>query len=185
MIAAGTAHAAFVAGDICRLALAAIFFQSAWQALRDPATHAQAIAGYRLLPNYAVTLASRMLPALNATAAALLIAPPTSQAGARLGAALITVFTAAIFINLRRGRLNIECGCGGAHGQRISAGLVMRNLTLLGLVTVAFHTPARGRLDAATFIGIAGGAGGVVALYFTASQLLANSAIMRAVGMRA
>ena len=178
-------QAAFLAGGICRLAVAGILAHSAWQALRDPGAHTQAVAGYRLLPHFAVAPASFVLPVLNGLAALLLVAPARSQTGALLGAVLIGLFTAAIFINLSRGRLHIECGCGGAQGQRISTGLLVRNLMLLAPLAVGYLAPVAGALDAATVIGVAGGAGGVAALYFTASQLLANNAALHAGGTRA
>jgi hypothetical protein len=184
-MAAELAQAGFLLGGVCRVGMAAIFAQSAWHALRAPSLHEAAVAGYDLLPHWAVPAAARGLPLLSAAAAVLLLWPVSAMTGSVLGLALLTVFTAAIAINLRRGRIEIDCGCGGAAGQMISPGLVARNLLLLCVLGTALALPVSGGLDAASVTVLLGGGGGIAALYFTASQLLANAAALRAGDARA
>ncbi len=172
----------FLVGAMCRIGLAVILAQSAWHALRDVPAHAAALAGYRLLPPALVPAAAWVLPLLTVAAALLLIVPEDSAAGAALGAALMLLFTGAIWINLRRGRLHIDCGCGGAQGQHISAGLVVRNVVLLAALAVASVASSHGTHDAAAVVCMAGGAASLGALYFTANQLIANRAAFRAAG---
>ncbi len=185
MSAFDSTQAAFLLGALCRFGLAVIFAHSSWHALREMPAFEAAVSGYRLLPPRAAPIAARTLPALNLAAATLVILPATSAAGARLGAALLGLFAGAMFVNLRRGRAHIECGCGGAQNQHISSGLVCRNLALLTLLLATTAAPAQLAVNAADLICILGGAAGLVALYFTASQLLANSASFRAAGERA
>jgi len=173
---------AFVLGGVARLAMAVIFAQAAWHALRDVGAHAGSVAGYRLLPHWAVMAAAWALPLLSLVAAVLLVVPVAAHAGAVLGLALMGVFTAAIAVNLRRGRVHIDCGCGGAHGQRISGAVVVRNLLLLVLLGVAAGFPAVGVLDGVTLVGVGGGGLALAALYFASSQLLANHAAFSAAG---
>ncbi len=180
MSAADFAQTAFLTGAICRLGMALILAQSAWHALRDVPAHAAALAGYRLLPASLVPMAAWVLPILTLAAALLLIVPASAAAGAALGAALILLFTGAIWINLRRGRLHIDCGCGGAQGQHISTGLVVRNIVILVVLACAFALPSSGALDSASLICMTGGAASFGALYFTANQLIANRAAFRA-----
>jgi hypothetical protein len=182
MSAADVAQAAFLVGAICRIGMAAILAQSAWHGLRDVPAHAAALAGYRLLPASLVPVAAWVLPILTLAAALLLIVPASAAAGAALGAALMLLFTGAIWINLRRGRMHIDCGCGGAQGQHISRSLVVRNIVLLAVLASAFASPATGALDGASLICMAGGAASFSALYFTANQLIANRAAFRAAG---
>ena len=171
-------QAAFMVGGVARLALAAIFSLSAAAALRDGPAHAAIVEQYRLLPPWAVPAAARGLPALSLAAALLLLLPATVGAGALLGEALLAAFTTAIGINLARGREHIDCGCGGAGGQSLSAGRVVRNLLLMALLAAALAAPARGRIDWGAVTGILGGGCGLVAIYFAASQLLANRRLL-------
>ena len=177
--------AAFLIAATCRLGLAAILAQSAWHALRDLPRHAAALAGYKLVPLPLLPAAAIALPLLTASAAALLPWPATAHTGAALAIALMALFTAAIAINLRRGRTDIDCGCGGAEGHHISPGLVIRNLTLIALLAEPLIAPATGAVDPMTVLTELGGAAGIVALYFTSTQLLANQAAMRAATARA
>jgi hypothetical protein len=179
------AEAALMYGAMCRLGIAAILAQSAWHALSDPSRHAAAISGYRLLPYRAVPAAAWAFPLLSLSAAALLPWSATAASGLVLAISLITAFTVAIAINLRRGRIHIDCGCGGADGQRISRGLVLRNLVLLAMLTTSLLAPAPHATDPFTVaVELAGGAA-IAALYFAASQLLANHAAIRAEMARA
>ncbi len=168
-------EAAILVAALCRLALAVIFGQSAWHALRDPERYQAALAGYDLVPRRAAPIAARFVPLLCLAAALLLPWPPTAQAGAALGVALLALFTAAIAINLHRGRRHIDCGCGGAEGQHISRGLVVRNLVLLSLLAASLIPPASGFTDPFALTVMLGGAAGLAALYFAATQLLANN----------
>lgn len=173
---------AFVLGGVARLAMAVIFAQAAWHALRDVGAHAGSVAGYRLLPHWAVMAAAWALPLLSVAAALLLVVPVAAHAGAVLGLALMGVFTAAMAVNVQRGRVHIDCGCGGAQGQRISGAVVVRNLLLLALLGVAVRFPAVGVLDGVALVGVAGGGLALAALYFAGSQLLANRAAFQHAG---
>ena len=179
-MASDLAQAGFLLGGMGRLGMAAIFAQSAWHALRDPALHEAAVAGYDLLPQWAVPAAAWGLPLLSIVTAVLLPWPAMAPAASALGMALLALFTAAIVINLRRGRVAIDCGCGGVQGQLISPALVARNATLLAVLGLAILTPVSGTVDSAALIALLGGGAGIAALYFTASQLLAIQAAIRA-----
>ena len=56
-------------------------------------------------------------------------------------AALFAAYTGAIAINLQRGRIHIDCGCGMARlagrDQQLSWGLVVRNTLLMAAALVA------------------------------------------------
>jgi Methylamine utilisation protein MauE len=171
---------ALLIGAICRLGMAAIFAQSAWHALRDLPRHEAAVAGYKLLPSPAVPIAAIVLPLLTASAALLLPWPATAHAASALGIALMALFTASIAINLHRGRTNIDCGCGGAEGPHISQGLIIRNAALIALLAVSLIAQASSIADPMALVAELGGAAGIAALYFASTQLLANSAAMRA-----
>jgi len=174
-----------VLGAMGRLAMAAILAQSAWHARKNPSRHAAAVAGYKLLPYRAIPAAAWAFPLLSFAAALLLPWHETARAGLMLAMMLISLFTVAIAINLRRGRLHIDCGCGGAEGQHISRGLVIRNLVLLAMLAASLPAPVSHAIEMAPFIVALGGAGGIAALYFATTQLLANDATFRAGAARA
>ena len=173
-------EAAYLIGATSRLGIAMILGQSAWHALRDRPRQEAALAGYKLLPLAVVPITSIVLPLLTGAASALLMWPATAHAGAALGLELMALFTTAIAINLRRGRTHIDCGCGGAEGQHISPGLVVRNIVLMALLTASLIAPSSGAADPMAVLAQLGGAAGIAALYFVATQLLANEAAMRA-----
>ena len=98
-------------------------------------------------------------------------------------AALLASYTVAIGVNLLRGRDYIDCGCsfsssGSAStlnsAQQISAGLVLRNMSLVGLALVATlpsSTRELGSIDI-TFVALAFASS--VLLYGAFNQLLIN-----------
>jgi hypothetical protein len=173
-VAANVGQSAFMAGGVARLTLSAIFAGSALDALRDRDLHAAVVAQYRLLPAWLVSPAALALPLLSLAAALLLLPAAAAWLGAGLGFGLLLVFTLAIGVNLARGLRDIDCGCGGAVGQRLSGGLLLRNLALIALSLVALWAPSRGVVEPASVTGIVGGGAALVAMYFAANQLFVN-----------
>lgn len=68
---------------------------------------------------------------------------------------LFAVFTAAVVVNLRRGRFT-DCGCNGFHkGQRIGWHLVSRNVGLMGLALLTVPAGMGGLAGVSLFAGSA------------------------------
>ncbi len=170
-----TATAAAMAGEIVRFSIACIFEQAAAHAMRNPDHYAAILEDYRIATPGWSRLAARVLPWAQCAAGALLIMPVQRSLGPMLGLLLMALFTAAIAINVRRGRLHIDCGCGGAEGQRLSSALVARNLILCGMLGFALVAPPPHGINAAFVIGVIGASAFLVILYFAANQMLANS----------
>jgi hypothetical protein len=101
-----------------------------------------------------------------------------------LGLGLLALFTGAVAINVARGRVAIDCGCGGANGQKISRALVVRNLIMMLGVTLVWAAPNWGFVDAATAIGIVGFSVTLTVLYFAANQLMTNVQASHTFGAR-
>jgi hypothetical protein len=159
-------------GGLLRLAFSLILASAAAHAARDLPGFAAIVANYRLAPLWASRAVAWALPPLQLLAAVLLLVWP--PAGCSLALALLALFTAAIAINVARGRTAIECGCGGAAGQLLSPALVLRNLVLVLLLAVAAAAPPAAPHDAASLVGMAGAAGFLVVTYFAAGQMIAN-----------
>ena len=106
------------------------------------------VDGYRLLPGTLIKPASLVVVGLEmaAVAGALFSLPWLEY----LPAAMLTLYAAAMGINLSRGRTDIDCGCGGTP-MPLSLALVLRNLVLAasffwaagtgGILTLAVSQP--------------------------------------------
>ncbi|MCG3190072.1 MAG: hypothetical protein LKCHEGNO_02673 [Burkholderiaceae bacterium] len=151
----------------------AVLLIGAAEKLREPETWRDALDNYRLLPSAAVGAFARTLPLLEIAAGVLLLPLATRQAGALLALALLAVFTAAIAINLARGRDRIDCGCGGAHTP-LGTGVVLRNVALM-LLVVAAAAPLHGR--ATVWLDFV--AAGFATLFLLGLYFLANSMLGR------
>jgi hypothetical protein len=180
-----TTQAAFLLAWPARGAMALILAQSVWHALRDPVAHAGTVTAYRLAPDWAVVALAWCLPILSGVAASLLLLPATAHFGAMLAITLMLVFTLGIGINLYRGRVHIDCGCGSGTVQRISAALVVRNIVLLAVLAWTVLAPANGSADAPEIAVITLSAIALAAFYFAANQLLVNRTHIRAAGFTA
>jgi hypothetical protein len=164
----------FMLSATVRLAVAVIFALAAVQSLRNAAEFTGIVEQYRIAPRWLVSAAARLLPPLELAAAAALLVPVTSHAGGVLGLCLTTLFTGAIAVNLARGRTFIDCGCGGASGQRLSGGLVLRNLTLMAGLVMVVVAPPTGPVDGWTAISVTGASLTLIVTYFAANQLMTN-----------
>lgn len=126
------------------------------------------IANYRLLPAGLVAPAAKILPIAEIGIGGALIAG-IAPLPAMMAILLLTLFGVAMAINIRRGRTQIDCGCGRPQLRHpIGWPLVARNAVLaLLLVPRLWPAPSLGAIDIGT--AIVGG----VALYL--AYLLCNS----------
>jgi hypothetical protein len=97
------------------------------------------VANYRLLPGRLAASAAWMIVGLECLAALSLLTGAWLAAGAALAIALLGGFALAMGINLARGRREIDCGCfQSGLRQRLSAGLVARNLLIAAMLAPLF-----------------------------------------------
>ena len=155
---------------------ALLFAAAAAQKLRAPAHFAEVFAAYRLLPAATARLAV-LVPLLESLVAGGLLVAATRRGAAGVGALLLATYAAAIAINLRRGRLELACGCGGANERRpIAPWMVVRNLLLAGALLLLV-LPWRSRpWSAADAVTIAGGIAVAALLYASLDRLLSRIA---------
>jgi len=151
----------------------AVLLIGAVDKLREPELWRDAVENYRLLPGAAVPAFARTLPLLEIGAGVLLLPLATRPAGALLALALLAMFTAAIAINLARGRDRIDCGCGG-DGTPLGTAVVLRNVALM-LLAVAAAAPLRGR--ATVWLDFV--AAGLATVFLLGLYFLANSMLGR------
>ena len=162
------------------LCLALIFANAVYHKLRAPLEFVGIVRQYELLPRRwptrlierASTAGAYTIITLELAAiAGLLFLPAT---GLWLAGALLTAYTAAVVVNVLRGRRHIDCGCGG-EPTPLSWALVVRNAALLCALSATIGGPS----DAAvTWLGWAFATGAAVltlATYVAFNQLLANA----------
>jgi hypothetical protein len=152
-----------------------VLLVGASQKLRQWQTFRAALANYRLLPDALVAPAALCLPALEMIAGIALLADPFRAAGSALSVAVLLAVTGAVAINLSRGRVDIDCGCGGPEGrQRLSWALVARNAALVLAAAVGAQEGAARDLHWIDYGTIAFGTIALYGLYACTNQLLAN-----------
>jgi hypothetical protein len=162
---------------LLRGGLAALLAAAALHKLRDLHAFRVALGDYRLVPWALTGAVAPALVAAEGTAAALLLSPAARPWGFAAAAALLALYSAAIAVNLARGRRDIDCGCfGPALRTGLSGGLLARNALLLaaagaGLAPVAARP--LGPLDAVT---IGAGLAFLALAHAAALRLLAGPA---------
>jgi uncharacterized membrane protein len=153
---------------------ALLFASAAVHKLRAPAHFAAVLAAYRLLPEGAARLWV-VVPVVEVLVAAGLLVSATRAAAACAGAGLLALYAAAIAVNLKRGRHELACGCGGANESRpIAPWMVVRNLLLAAALPLVM-LPWRSRPVAATdLVTVAGGIAVAVLIYASLDRLLSR-----------
>ncbi|HXY97418.1 MAG TPA: MauE/DoxX family redox-associated membrane protein, partial [Steroidobacteraceae bacterium] len=163
-------------GVLLLACLALLFASAALHKLRDLPAFTEVLRAYRVLPAAAVRLAPLVPLAELLVAAGLTVSATRSGAGLG-GAALLTAYAAAIAVNLRRGRRDLACGCGGPDDARpIAPWMVARNLMLallLAITLVPWKTRPLSPVDALT---VGGGVVIATLLYVSLDQLLGRAA---------
>ena len=170
-----------VFGATLRVAFALLFGAAAFSKWRDFHAFRAAVSGYALLPERFVGSAAAGLVAGEvAVAVALVVGPVVGLGGPApsfLAAALLTVYTLAIAINLARGRRSIDCGCGGPGVERpLSGGLLARNTGMIALLLLAAAPMASRAWLWVDALSVVAGAGALTLLYH-AAELAASHAL--------
>lgn len=128
------------------LGLAAVLLTAAAHKFRDRAGFLSTLAGYRLMPSALLPVMVWIVPTLETTVALTLVLLPDAQGPVLAASALWILYGGAIAINLIRGNVDLDCGCGGlSTEQRISWALVARNLVLVA-ATLTLLIPETARM---------------------------------------
>ena len=167
-------------GDLCALAIAMIFGASGAMKLRDVQLFEDSLANYRLAPRALEKPLAVLFPLLECTGAIAVLVLSTRTIAATTLLALLLTFTAAIAINLARGRRNIDCGCfGPALRQELSGWLLLRNLFLMFITAIVIMEENPRVLEPLDFATIGCGAATLVVLYASANLAIANARYTR------
>jgi len=161
---------------VLRASLALLFALAAWHKLRDVTGFRETLREYRVLPDVFVSSAAGTVIATEVLTSLALCISGAASMGAAMAALLLGSYSAAIAVNLIRGRRSIDCGClGPAADQSISPALLGRNAILVAGALAAM-LPAGHRslhwVDSLTFVA---GLATLSLLFIAANQLLATS----------
>jgi hypothetical protein len=124
--------ASAAAGRVC---VGLVFILAATQKTQHWRIFTGVLANYRLLPRTVVTPVAALLPPAEMLVGILLLSAQIRPFGALAAIALLGLFGVAMAINLKRGRSEIDCGCGHSFlKQNLSWLLVGRNAGLVALL---------------------------------------------------
>lgn len=164
-------------GYLIIVGIALLFASAAAQKLRSPAHFAEIFAGYRLLPDTAARRLAWLIPCIELAVAAALLWEPGRRVALIAAVAVLLAYASGLGVNLFRGRLDLDCGCGAAHDRRtLSPWMVWRNLLLasvLGLAALPWSPRACGLTDLLT---VMAGLMACAALYAAIDRLLGDVA---------
>ena len=191
---------------LLRLALTLLFAVSAWDKAADLPAFRRVLDDYRVLPTAAVPTVAAAVTIYEGFLAAMLLAPvlppllrmclpssvipalslPTSSLAviaAIAACCLLATYTAAVVVNLMRGRRHIDCGCGGpALSQPIGNTVVVRNICLLVMAAMTGLPVGLRPLVALDVFTAAAAFVATAVLYTAAEQAHANLPMHRRLG---
>jgi len=121
--------------------VALLFGSAALHKLRDLKRFDEIFAAYGVVGVISRWHLAWLVPVLELATALGLLADVTRPYAVALGALLLLSYAIAIGINLRRGRRDLACGCGGPDERRpIAPWMVWRNV-LIALVVLSTLAP--------------------------------------------
>lgn len=159
-------------------AAAIVLIAGAIDKLRDLELFRYAVENYRLLGSKAAAVFAPLFAGAELIAGIGLVPDATRPFAMWLALAVMLAATGGVAINLLRGLDRIECGCG-TGGQRISWGLVGRNVGLCGAIALAAADELPRQLGLLDYFSVAGAILALLALYASANQLLANQPLLK------
>jgi uncharacterized membrane protein YphA (DoxX/SURF4 family) len=165
---------------ISTLLLSYLFVVGGWQKMSDAHHLGQVISDYQILPTRWSPWLARSLPLIEIGAGLALLIPALQIMALAAVTVLLAAYTAAIALNLARGRREIDCGCAGpGQEQTLSGWLLARNLFLITIALLSgpvLHTLQLGW--SGWCLALAGTALAAL-LYHIFNQLIANKSLLR------
>ena len=162
---------------------AALFIGAAWHKLSSLDRFEAILRDYRLLPALVSRPLTMLIPAIELTLGLSWISGLLPRITALASASLLTTYALAMGINLLRGRIYIDCGCGfGAsteNEQALSWSLVARNILLIGLAVLPLVAVAERDLGMTDYVVVVAGLLTAILLYAGSGQLIKNRAAIK------
>ena len=163
------------------IGLGLMFVIAAYHKLMDSTGFRVTLLEYQVLPEALVGPASRVIPVVELLLGCCWLIPLVAiDLIAWSSASLLAAYACAIAVNLGRGRVHFDCGCGfggkSNNEQFLSGGLVARNVILVGISLLTL-LPVTGRvLATGDYLTLAAALVAGALLFGAANQLMANRA---------
>ena len=165
------------------LGMSVLFLSAAWHKLSDIRRFETALRNYELLPAGCVAAAARLLPLMETILGIAWLLSLSINIIAPASAGLLGIYTFAIAINVLRGRVHIDCGCGrpgaDADEQPLTAWLVLRNAVLITFALVPVLPVTERAFSVLDYVAVSAAVIVALLLYSTATQLLRNASVIR------
>ncbi len=162
---------------------AVLFIGAAWHKLSDLDRFEAVLHDYRLLPALVSRPFALLNPAIELTLGLSWISGLLPHITALVSAGLLATYALAMGINLMRGRIYIDCGCGfgvsGEKEQTLSSSLVARNILLIGLAVLSLVPVAERDLGLTDTVVVVAGLLTAILLYAGSGQLIKNRAAIK------
>lgn len=124
-----------------RLLVAAVFLWAGVPKLLDPATFAEDISNYRLVPDTVAAYAAVIVPVLEIVIALALITGVEAKGSALVAAAMLAGFAVAMLQAIVRD-IDLTCGCfGTATESEVGWGSIARNVGLMAACGLVIAGP--------------------------------------------
>ncbi len=118
---------------ITKIFIGLIFVLSGIEKIADPAGFSDAIANYKLIPNFIINFFAISIPWIELVCGILLIFNKNIKENAFIYISLMSIFTIMVLIAVLRG-LDIDCGCFGTQNvQAVGITKIIENLALIFL----------------------------------------------------
>ena len=163
------------------LSLGLMFLLAGYHKLSDRAQFRITLLEYQVIPESLVSPASRIIPIVEILlGGAWLFGWYQAGLTAAASAGLLGIYALAISINLYRGRVYFDCGCGfggkSENEQYLSGGLVIRNVVLITAALATLLPSTARELGLADYMTLVAAMLATALLFGAANQLLANRA---------
>lgn len=159
--------------------MAWLFAAASWHKFQSPVAMAAIIDNYRVLPFNATSTMVIVLAGFEAAIALAVLLPTSRQWGALAAGVMLLTYTAAIAVNLLRGRTDFDCGCSGPAGRKtITAPLMLRNVLLVLIAAVAMSPLAARPLQWVDYIVVMLATTFFILIYQVIDKLLANRQLL-------
>jgi hypothetical protein len=163
------------------IGLGLMFLFAAWHKLAGRGQFRVTLLEYQLLPESLVPAAALAVPLFEAVlGSSWLLGYLPDELTALASAGLLALYALAIGVNLFRGRVYFDCGCGFGgkrdKEQYLSGGLIVRNAVLMVMALVTLLPTTTRTLGVGDYLTLGGALLAGTLLFGAANQLLANRA---------
>lgn len=165
------------------IGLGLMFLLAAYHKLSEGPQFRVTLLEYQLLPEGLVAPLSRIIPIVEILLGGSWLLSFYQQGLIAIGsAALLGVYALAIGVNIQRGRVHFDCGCGFAgnseNEQYLSGGLILRNLILIAAALITLLPGSSRDLGFGDYATLVAALLASALLFGAANQLMSNRSVI-------